>query len=209
MYHVRASLCKQSFTFSIKVVYYILEKMSRVSSENWSMIMKTDNIASNHDSQSEIRAQVEKALMIVNSRPDSGLKGSVTKFECVDDSRWLQYRVQLRGQHNFWLYIGQTKKVLHHCRRMCRSHCRRLFHGILIKAGQAFDDILHAVKNCIRTALAIVPHLEYDPDLDEHDLRRMRGHRQMHSSDRSSSFAESPTAFRKSPHMSYPVSRFA
>lgn len=69
-------------------------------------------------------------------------------FKCTSVGRWLEFKVFLRGDHSFLMYFGATRKVLNHCRRMCRTG-RHYVQGVTINFKDSLDDIKSKIANCI------------------------------------------------------------
>ena len=60
--------------------------------------------------------------------------------KCTSVGKWLEFKVVLHGGYSFLMYFGATRKVLSHCRRMCRTG-RRYVQGVAYNMKQGFDEL--------------------------------------------------------------------
>ncbi len=99
-------------------------------------------------------------------------------FKCTSVGRWLEFKVVLHGEYSFLMYFGATRKVLSHCRRMCRTG-RRYVQGVAFDMKQGFEELKRKIAEriiSVRQAFscgnrAVVSHPDDDAfDRDEPSL---------------------------------------
>ena len=91
-----------------------------------------------------IKENINQAFSWLRNRPELDL----VEYRCTAVGRWLEFKVMLHGDHSFLMYFGSTRKVLNHCRRMCRNG-RRYVQGITINFTDTVEEIGRKIANCI------------------------------------------------------------